>query len=199
MSSQEFTIQLREKFLNKYKISQDIVTFSREQDRKFQCNICLYITTFLKWQYHKIFFGITVYFLKRFDLGPIGTDKNGLVNFSLSRRYSNFKFEKFDSEQCQPARSLTPCSVSLRRVDSAQCQPARSLILRRVTYLAKTSAKTNLSAKPFQPVNKGPRGVRFHSKNANKSRDTATLKENNLCLQTNIRYISCTVLQIILE
>ena len=37
--------------------------------------------------------------------------------------------------------------------------------------------KTNLSAKPFQPVYQGPRWVNFIEKNAKKSRDTATLNE----------------------
>ena len=47
------------------------------------------------------------------------------------------------SEQCQSARNWTPCSVSQRRV----------------TYFSIISAKTILSAKPFQLVYQGPRWV----------------------------------------
>ena len=49
----------------------------------------------------------------------------------------------------------------------------RSVSQRRVTYFANISAKTNLSANPFEPVNQGPRWVRFVKKMS--TRDSATL------------------------
>ena len=91
----------------------------------------------------------------------------------VSQRYSFFE------------NSLTPRSVSLRESDSGQCyQPVQSLIprivsLRRVTYFANISAKTNISAKPFQLIQQRSRWVSFiEKKNAKKSRDTDTLKPN---------------------
>ena len=55
-------------------------------------------------------------------------------------------------------------SVAKRnKFDSALCQSSRSLTYR-FTYFANISAKTNLSAKPFQPVNQGLRWARFRKK-----------------------------------
>ena len=72
--------------------------------------------------------------------------------------------------------------------DSVQCQlildfrqliflTPRRLTLRGFPYFATISAKTYLSAEPFQPVCQGPRWVRFIEKMQNKSRDTATLSK----------------------
>ena len=96
---------------------------------------------------------------------------------------------KSDSTQCQSARSLTLCSVSQfgivnkvsankhmslsqrylvakKLFDSAQCLSARrptpcSISQRGVTYFTNISAKTNLLAKPCQPVYQGPMWVLF--------------------------------------
>ena len=89
---------------------------------------------------------------------------------------------------CQTPRNASLLGVCLRAMlvnqesDSVQCQSTqsptlRSLSQRKDTYFANISEKTNLSAKPFQPVYQGPRWVQFMKyKKAEKSRDTATFK-----------------------
>ena len=82
-----------------------------------------------------------------------------------------------DSAPCYSGESLISFSIKSKnqlmghsfsvakknKFDSTLCQSSRSLTYR-FTYFANISAKTNLSAKQFQPVNQGLRWARFRKK-----------------------------------
>ena len=48
--------------------------------------------TILKWQCHEI---LTIFLLKRFDLGPIWTGENGFVNFFVFTKIFFFRYRRF--------------------------------------------------------------------------------------------------------
>ena len=73
--------------------------------------------------------------------------------------------------------SLTPRSVSHRGV--------------RLTYFAKISAKSNLSAKPFKPVFQGPSWIGVMKKC--QSRDNATLNSLHIFKNSVLQTDMCTI------
>ena len=94
-----------------------------------------------------------------------------VVNFGFSKLFREIDRWALVSQRYSVKKnSLTPRSVSHRGV--------------RLTYFAKISAKSNLSAKPFKPVFQGPSWIGVMKKC--QSRDTATL--NSLHIFKNCLY-----------